>query len=175
MGVLLSGHYGQPPEAESGRLTLQQCMIRLGMKPTDFVSEGEPDFFNKRYGAKGRYLLFRAETEEVKGSPVWRAGYYLLPLDAIDVLAAFERKGDSGANAITGDKILAVEVESKASVPEDILARAKTWGNSSQPLFFTCKCDHLELYLTAPWGLRRRWKAKLRCPDRCQPPLTTQI
>src|SRR5688500_9811355 len=92
MGILLSGHYGNPPEAESGRLTLQDCSARLSLKPSDFVSAGEPDFFKKKYGVKGRYLLFKAAEDEVQGSPVWKAGYYLLPLEAMDVLAAFEKK-----------------------------------------------------------------------------------
>lgn len=174
MGTLLSGHYGGPPEAESGILTLQECSMRLGLKPTDFVSEGEPTFFEKKFGAKGRYLVFRTTADEVKGSPVWKQGYYLLPLEAIDVLAAFERKG-GGASRAGNAKVLSVEVESKATVPEDVMARAKKWADESQPLFFKCHCDHLELRLDPPWGLRRRWKAKLRCPDRCQPQLTQQI
>ncbi len=166
MGVLLSGHYGQSPEAESGRLSLQECAQRLGMKPSDFVSAGDPTFFEKTFGGKGRYLLFKAEPAEVQGSPVWKQGYYLLPLDAIDVLSAFPKKGGA---VQTGHRVLPYKIESKETVPPEVLARAKKWADGCQPLFFKCKCEYLEVRLDAPWSFRRRWRVHLRCPDRCQP------
>lgn len=173
MGVLYSGHYGRPPEAESGRLTLQECVQRLNLKPTDFVSAGEPAFFEKSFGTHGRYMLFKVAEEDVLGSPVWKAGYYLLPLDAADVLSALEKRR-TGSVRSTGEK-LPYEVESPADAPEALVARARQWADSCQPLFFKCRCDHLELRLDPPWGLRRKWKARLRCPGRCQPALTTGL
>jgi hypothetical protein len=173
MGKLLTGHYGDVPEAESTTISLSDCRQRLGLKPTDFVSGGAPDFFNKAYGTKGRYLLFQVDEKEVVGNAVWKAGYYLLPMEAAEVLRVFQR--NQGRGAATGQRILAVEIESKDTPPDDVKARAEKFARESQPLFFTCKCDHLEMKLSAPWGLRRRWKAKLACPDRCQPTLTVEL
>ena len=90
MGKLLSGRYGSQPDAESIALSLRDCNQKLNLKPSDFVSEGHPKFFEKAFGAAGRYLLFFAEDDDVQGNPIWRRGYYLLPLEAKDVLAALD-------------------------------------------------------------------------------------
>lgn len=173
MGLLLTGKYGNPPEAESGRLSLQDCSVRLGLKPSDFVSVGEPAFFAEKFGTRGRYLVFRVAEEEVKGSPVWKAGYYLLPLDAIDVIAAMDR-GRSGARASEA-KRLPYDVECSVQPPPEVLRRVQQWVDQSQPLFFKCICERLQLRLDPPWGFRRAWKARLRCPGKCQPPLSTVV
>lgn len=167
MGKLLTGHYGESPEAESIPLSLAECNLKLGLKPSDFVSEGEPKFFEKSFGTKGRYLLFHLETKEIAGNPIWKAGYYLLPIEAIDVLKALQgvKRADVG-------KILPVKMESKETPPPAIQERIDAWVFNAQPLFFKCSCDFLELQVKAPWGLRRHWKLKLRCPDRCQPTQT---
>ncbi len=81
MGKLLSGKYGAGPDAESIPLSLKECNQKLNMKPSDFVSEGTPKFFEKDFGAGGRYLLFLADAEDIKESSVWKVGYYLLPLE----------------------------------------------------------------------------------------------
>src|SRR5438477_548985 len=90
MGKLFVGHYGQPPSAES-LVALRDCHQRLGLKPTDFVSEEPPDFYKKARGATGKYLVFQIEASEVANNAFWKPGYYLLPLEAADVLEAFER------------------------------------------------------------------------------------
>jgi len=168
LGKLLSGRYGEPPRAESVPLSLKDCSQRLGLKPSDFISQGEPNFFKKSFGAGGRYLIFLVEETDVQSSPVWKAGYYLLPLEAADVLKVFLPEKEPNAGPA-----LPVRVETKGVPPEIIADRAKRWAEESQPLFFKCGCDYLELKLQAPWGLRRQWKAVLRCPKRCQPALTT--
>lgn len=171
MGKLLSGRYGEPPEAESyGAISLNECHQKLGMKPSDFVSVGEPEFFNRSFGSKGRYLVFCVDAKEVGSNPIWKAGYYLLPIEAVEVLKAFERnrKGAGPAN------LLPVQLKRlDTPVPDDILKRAEEWGRQCQPLFFKCACDTLSLKLSPPWGFRRRWKAKLQDPGRCQPALNT--
>lgn len=170
MGKLLTGHYGGPPEAESVSLSLSDASQILGMKPSDFVSTGSPTFFSKAFGAPGRYLVFQAEAEEVEGRPAWKVGYYLLPLEAADVLKAMEKNRLSAMES-GGHRILPVTVEMETAPPAPVQERLNAWVAAAQPLFFKCSCDHLELKVAAPWGLRRRWKARLRCPKRCQPPL----
>jgi hypothetical protein len=172
VGKLLTGHYGEPPEAESTVISLNDCRQRLSLKPSDFVSGGAPDFFRKSYGTKGRYLLFLIDEKEAQGNAVWKAGYYLLPMEAAEVLRVFRRNQNQTA-ATTGGRVLRVDIECKETPPEPIMERAKKFARDSQPLFFTCKCDHLEMKLSPPWGFRREWKAKLACPDRCQPVLNT--
>jgi len=173
MGKLLSGRYGNEPEAESIELPLRDCHMKLGLKPSDFISVGEPDFFNKAYGASGHYLVYRLHAKEVEGSPLWKAGYYLLPIQAADVLKAFEKS----KLRISGPReYLPVEHEDPETViPPEVLKRAHHWTQESQPLFFRCGCDKLQLKIFVPWGLRRRWKARLRCPGRCQPALSTLL
>jgi len=169
MGKLLSGHYGSKPEAESIPITLKECSQKLNMKPSDFVSAGPPKFFVKAFGAGGRYLLFLADADEVAGSAIWKFGYYLLPLDAKDVLEALSKhKGRGPADS----RIMPVEWETETDAPEPVKQRALKWALDSQPLFFKCGCKSLRLRLQSPWALRRRWRARLRCPRRCQPPLT---
>ncbi len=172
MGKLLSGHYGSEPDAESIALSLKECNQKLNLKPSDFVSEGPPKFFEKAFGASGRYLLFLAGDEDVQNNPIWKTGYYLLPLEAKDVLAALS-KHKSGVRG-SGD-VLPIEWEKETDAPAKIQEKAMTWAMASQPLFFKCVCKSLELRLYAPWGLRRRWKARLRCRKRCQPPLVTLL
>jgi hypothetical protein len=172
MGKLLSGRYGSEPDAESIAISLRECNQKLNLKPSDFVSEGAPKFFEKAFGASGRYLLFLADGEDVKDNPIWKAGYYLLPLEAKDVLAALEkRKGAVASDA----KVLPIEWESDEEAPTEIKMKAMDWGKVSQPLFFKCVCKNLTLRIFSPWGLRRRWKARLRCPKRCQPPMSTLL
>jgi hypothetical protein len=172
MGKLLSGHYGDDPEAESMcSISLAECHQKLSMKPSDFVSAGAPDFFNKSYGAKGRYLLFLLEPSEVNNNPIWKAGYYLLPLEAMDVLKALDKNKKGGPDVVP----LPVRLKGTDNAPEDILKRATTWGKDCQPLFFKCGCDHLAMKISAPFAFRRRWKAKLGCPGRCQPTLSTLL
>lgn len=166
MGKLLTGRYGDRPEAESMEIPLRDCHQRLGMKPTDFVSQGEPKFFTRSFDAGGRYLVFLLPPEEAAGSGVWKAGYYLLPLSALDALKAFGKKP---AGSAASGRRLPVQIECKREIPPEIRQRAERWGEDSQPLFFKCGCDHLEMRLDPPWALRSRWRAKLRCPDRCQP------
>ena|SRR5438132_281574 len=172
MGKLLSGRYGSQPDAESIALSLRDCNQKLNLKPSDFVSEGPPKFFEKAFGAAGRYLLFFAEDDDVQGNPIWRRGYYLLPLEAKDVLAALEKHKHAGAPE---DKILPIEWEKTPDAPEEMKSQAMQWAVASQPLFFRCVCKRLELRLYPPWALRHRWKARLRCPKRCQPALTTLL
>jgi hypothetical protein len=169
MGKLLSGHYGSRPVAESIAITLKECSQKLNMKPADFVSSGPPKFFEKSFGASGRYLLYLTDADEIVDSAVWKFGYYLLPLEAKDVLAALSKhKGK-----ISGDLlIMPVEWEVEPDAPELVKERALKWAMESQPLFFKCGCKFLQLRLQTPWALRRRWRARLRCPARCQPPLT---
>ncbi len=172
MGKLLSGRYGSEPDAESIPLTLKECSQKLNLKPSDFVSEGPPKFFEKAFGAAGRYLLFLTDADEIKDSPVWKTGYYLLPLEAKDVLAALEKHRDGASD---GRPVLSIEWETESEAPAVIKKKALDWGKSSQPLFFKCVCDNLTLRLYSPWGIRRRWKARLRCPKRCQPPMVTLL
>ncbi len=172
MGKLLSGRYGSEPDAESISLSLRECNQKLNLKPSDFVSEGPPKFFEKAFGALGRYLLFLADEGDVKDSPIWKIGYYLLPLEAKDVLAALEKHKGGAAD---GGSVLPIEWETEPEASPHIKMKAMKWGKDSQPLFFKCTCKRLELRLYPPWGLRRRWKARLRCPKRCQPPLTTLL
>jgi hypothetical protein len=168
MGKLLSGHYGSAPVAESIPITLKECSQKLNMKPSDHVSTGPPKFFEQDFGASGRYLLFLTEEDEVAGSAIWKFGYYLLPLDAKDVLAALAKH----RGGITQDpRIIPVEWEVESEAPEPIKTRALKWAMESQPLFFKCACKSLQIRLQAPWALRKQWKARLRCPGRCQPPL----
>jgi len=168
MGKLLSGRYGSPPDAESITLTLKECSQKLSMKPSDFVSAGEPKFFEKAFGAAGRYLLFLANEEDVKDSQVWKAGYYLLPLESKDVLSALEKHKTSGGD---DRPVLPIQWEEESGASPEIKKRAMEWGRMSQPLFFKCVCKNLSLRLYPPWALRNRWKVRLRCPKRCQPPL----
>ncbi len=172
MGKLLSGRYGSEPDAESMDLSLKECRQKLNLKPSDFASQGRPKFFERAFGARGRYLLFLADAEDVQGSPVWRPGYYLLPLEAKDVLSALEKRKSAASG---GGAVLPIDWESEPKAPEDKQEKAMQWAIASQPLFFQCTCKRLELRLFAPWGLRRRWKARLRCPKRCQPPRTTLL
>ncbi len=175
MGKLLSGHYGRPPEAESVPLSLTDAGVKLGLKPSDFVSQGAPTFFEKAFGTSGRYLLFLADDSEVKDSPVWKSGYYLLPLSAADVLEVLEKNKRSSAMPV-GPGLLPVRSDEDAEKPPlDVQGRLDEWLARAQPLFFKCKCDYLELKVHAPWGLRRRWKARLRCPNRCQPVHSTTL
>ena len=175
MGKLLAGRYGSAPDAESGTLTLRECSQMLGLKPSDFVSGGAPAFFEKTFGAKGRYLLFLVEPEETAGSPIWKPGYYLLPLDAADVLETLNRSRSRTDSLDGGSRRLPVDITFKQEPPALVLDRAKQWADESQPLFFSCRCKELEMQLTAPWSLRKRWKARLRCPGRCVPALQTLL
>jgi hypothetical protein len=172
MGKLLSGRYGAEPDAESIALSLKECNQKLNLKPSDFVSEGPPKFFEKAFGASGRYLLFLADAEDIQGNPIWKTGYYLLPLEAKDVLSALERHKNAGS---PGQTVLPIEWDRESTAPEDIKEKAMEWAVASQPLFFICICKQLELRLYPPWALRNRWKARLRCPKRCQPALTTLL
>lgn len=92
MGKLLSGRYGSKPEAESVPITLVECNRKLNLKPSDFVSEGPPKFFEKSFGSSAHYLLFLAEPDDIKESRIWKSGYYLLPLILEDMLSAIEKK-----------------------------------------------------------------------------------
>jgi hypothetical protein len=171
MGKLLVGHFGKKPDAESTTISLSDCHQRLGLKPSDFVSSDPPPFFKHTHGAKGRYLVFELDKKEIGDAAVWRQGYYLLPLEAADVLQAFGKmKRDK-----TDFEKRPVEVEFKAEPPSDVLERATQWADDSQPLFFNCRCAHLILRLDAPWALRKRWGARLTCKKRCQPPLKSLI
>jgi hypothetical protein len=172
MGKLLSGRYGHSPEAESIPLTLQECHQKLNLRPSDFVSMGSPAFFRKSFGSHGKYLLFQVEPDELQDSVVWKAGYYLLPIDAAAVLEALEKhKRKSG---LEGD-VLPIEWEEISQAPLAIQQRAIRWAQGCQPRFFKCNCRSLLLRLYAPWAMRRRWKARLRCPNRCQPALVTPL
>ncbi|MFA5975075.1 MAG: hypothetical protein WC859_02805 [Elusimicrobiota bacterium] len=171
MGKLLSGHYGHSPEAEAVDISLRECNQKLGLKPNDFVSEGQPKFFEKSYGTKSRYLLFLLEAAEIEGNAIWKPGYYLLPLEAADVLKALDHKrGNVGDGSI-----LPIEIRTSERPPDGVLARARRWAEESQPLFFKCGCTFLELKLDPPWAFRKRWRARLRCSRRCQPALTIQV
>jgi hypothetical protein len=171
MGKLLIGHFGHSPEAESVSIALRDCHQRLGLKPSDFVSTEPPTFFKKAHGAVGRYLVFQLDIEEIKEAAVWRPGYYLLPLDALDVMKAF------GKQALTSDPaaIRPVELECEVQPPVDVLKRAHHWADQSQPLFFQCHCPKLTLRLDPPWGFRRHWVGRLMCGKRCQPVLKTRL
>lgn len=171
MAKLLTGKYGEEPEAESIEVPLKDCHQRLSMKPSDFVSEGPPRFFRHSFEAGGRYLVCLVSEAEIAGNPIWKPGYYLLPLKAVDALKLFQK----GGPALAGQRILPVTVESRAEVPPQVMDRARRWADQCQPLFFKCSCDHLELKLDAPWALRKHWRVRLRCPDRCQPVQTEQL
>src|SRR5689334_23200639 len=112
MGKLLSGHYGSPPEAESIAITLAECNQKLNLKPSDFVSSGPPKFFEKNFGSSTRYLLFLLEASEIKESHVWKPGYYLLPLDAKDVLSAIEQRRTGAPGS---ENVLPIEWEEDVS------------------------------------------------------------
>ena len=173
MGKLLTGHFGREPEAESIALSLIEASQKLGLKPSDFVSTGPPTFFKKNYGAPGHYLLFQVEPAEVEGKPIWKTGYYLLPLEAADILKMLEKNRLNPAASAGGRflPIQPIQTEQESAPPPGVQKRLELWLAKAQPLFFTCGCEHLELKLDAPRGLRRRWKARLRCPRRCQPAL----
>ncbi len=172
MGKLLSGRYGAEPDAESVDLSLKECNQKLNLKPSDFVSEGPPKFFEKAFGASGRYLLYLADKVDVLDSPIWKPGYYLLPLEAKNVLSALEKHKNAPGEGI---KVLPIEWERDTTAPDVIKKKAMDWAIASPPLFFKCVCKKLELRLYPPWALRRQWKARLRCPKRCQPALTTLL
>jgi hypothetical protein len=171
MGKLLSGHYGNPPEAESMEISLRDCHQKLGLKPSDLVSQGPPKFFEKNYGSMSRYLLVLLDERETAENAMWKPGYYLLPLEAKDVLDALAGRRPPPSQG----RMLPITIQSKKDAPSDILVAAKRWAEGSQPLFFKCGCDHLELKLEPPWAMRRRWRVRLRCPKRCQPALSTLI
>src|SRR5882724_9510019 len=117
MGKLLSGHYGSKPDAESVTISLRECNQQLNMKPSDFVSEGAPTFFEKAFGAAGRYLLFQADPDDIQGNPIWKVGYYLLPLEAKEVLAALQKTRKRGDEENT---VLPIEWETMVDAPEEI-------------------------------------------------------
>jgi hypothetical protein len=172
MGKLLTGRYGSPPDAESIPITLTQCNQKLNLKPSDFVSSGPPKFFEKRFGSSARYLLFLLEADEVKDNGIWKPGYYLLPLEAKDVLSAIENRRAGAADAT----VLPIEWEEEPKdAPEAMREKALAWGKASQPLFFKCTCKKLTLRLYPPWAMRQKWKSRLRCPRRCQPAITTLL
>lgn len=174
MGKLLSGRYGSKPEAESIAISLTECHQKLNLKPSDFVSEGPPKFFEASFGSSARYLLFLTDPDDIKESRIWRTGYYLLPLDAKDVLAAIEKRKPNAARE--EGAVLSIEwEEDPASAPEPIRDKALAWGAASQPLFFKCACKKLQMRLYSPWAMRRKWKARLRCPGKCQPPMATLL
>jgi hypothetical protein len=172
MGKLLVGHYGGPPEAESISISLRECHQRLGMRPTDFVSAEEPPFFHKKHKSVGKYLVFQADATDVQEAAVWRPGYYLLPLDAAEVLRAFNkadvlRKGAANQRPF--------DIECKSPVPSDVLQRVEHWNEQSQPLLFQCHCPQLVIRLDPPTFIRRRWKVRLGCRKRCQPPIKSEL
>ena len=171
MGKILVGHFGKPPEAEAVEITLKDCHQRLGLTPSDFVSLEPPSFFKKAHGAMGKYIVFWADAAEIQDAAVWRAGYYLLPLEAADVLQAFNQKNRPASK----DGVREFSVESKTDVPPDILARASRWAVESQPLFFKCHCPSLILKMDSPAVLRKHWRARLTCPKRCVPAMKTLI
>lgn len=171
MGKLFVGHFGKEPEAESTMISLRDCNQRLGLKPSDFVSVHPPSFFKHARGAKGRYLVFELDQKEIGDAAVWKPGFYLLPLEAADVLQAFGKmKRDK-----TGLELRPVEVVYKIDPPADVLERATLWANNSQPLFFNCRCEQLILKMDAPWALRKRWGLRLTCKKRCQPAIKSLI
>jgi hypothetical protein len=167
MGKLFIGHYGRPPEAESVAIALRECHQRVGLKPSDFVSAEEPGFFKKAHGATGKYLVFKLEPEEIQDAAVWRPGFYLLPLDAADVLKVFSRQDIVRGGATRRP----LEIESKQPPEPAVLERAERWAEQTQPLLFQCRCPQLVLRLDPPWGFRRRWAVRLTCRKRCQPPV----
>src|SRR6266513_65927 len=127
MGKLLVGHYGEKPEAESIEITLRDCHQRLGLKPSDFVSVEAPNFFQHRLGAKGRYLVFELDKKEIGDAAAWRPGYYLMPLEAADVLRALNQ---DRAAVRSGEK-RPVTLQSKQDPPPDVLDRAQRWADIS--------------------------------------------
>ena len=166
MGKLLIGRYGHLPEAESVTISLKDCHQRLSLKPSDFVSAEEPSFFRRAHKALGKYLVFQIDANEIGDAAVWRTGYYLLPLEAADVLKAFNKKeislaGDYGERPF--------EIETLQPPPPAIMARIDRWTKESQPLLFHCRCEVLLLKLDPPSLFRRSWRARLTCRKRCQP------
>src|SRR4051812_24932783 len=127
MGKLLIGHYGRPPEAESVDLTLNDCHQRLGLKPSDFVSSEPPAFFKKSKGALGKYLVFEVDAKEVPVTAIWRPGYYLLPLEAADVVKAFNHQDLSGRAA--GARPYDLDFKKRPS--DEVLERAQRWADQS--------------------------------------------
>src|SRR5437870_4610070 len=117
MGILLIGHYGRPPEAESVEISLKECHQRLGLTPSDFVSDEEPGFFKKKHGAMGKYLVFLVDKKEIGAAAVWRPGYYLLPLEAADTLKAFSKQDIIRFGA----EVRPTELQSKKPPPADVL------------------------------------------------------
>jgi hypothetical protein len=170
MGKLLIGHYGQEPDVESIEITLKECHQRLGMKPSDFVSEVPPAFFRKAHGALGKYMVFQLEKNEIPDA-FWRAGYYLLPMEAADVLKAFGKLSLHSQAA----QVRPTKIEAKEPVPEAILKRVQSWSIESQPLLFNCHCPELVIKVDPPALFRKTWKVRLTCPKRCQPALRTQF
>jgi hypothetical protein len=171
MGKLLIGHYGRPPEAESVEIALRDCHQRLGLKPSDFVDAEEPSFFKKAHRATGKYLVFYVDAAEIREAAVWKPGYYLLPLEAADVLRAFSGKNFAGSRS----DIRPSQIISKDPAPEDVLQRARRWAEASQPLLIHCHCPEVIIKLDSPWTFRRRWRVRLTCAKRCQPPLKDEI
>jgi hypothetical protein len=155
-------------------LSLLDASRKLGLTPSDFVSEGPPNFFKKTFGAPGRYLLFYMEKDESKASPIWKPGYYLLPLEAADVLRVLEKNREA-AYAAGDRRALPIRMEAQETPPPGVQKRLDAWVAHVQPLFFKCGCEYLNLKLDPPWGIRHRWKALLRCPRRCQPALKALI
>jgi hypothetical protein len=167
MGKILVGRFGQPPEAESIPISLRDCHQRLGMKPTDFISAEPPSFFEKKVkGAMGRYVVFQAEVTETKDVAVWQTGYYLLPLDAVDVLKAFNRQDVIRGG---GGTVRPFKIESKKPLTDAVSQWVPQWVERSQPLLLKCRCPELQVTLDAPTFIRKRWKARLSCPKKCQP------
>src|SRR6185312_426015 len=138
--------------------TLSECHQKLGLKPSDFISEGPPTFFKKKYGTGAPYLLYVLDSEETACNPAWKAGYYLLPMDASDALKALDPKGRPAAPS---EPPLPVRLDSKELPPPAVEEQAQRWAKECQPLFFHCGCTYLELHLNPPWGFRRQWKARL--------------
>ena len=171
MGKLFIGHYGHPPEAESATLALRDCHQRLGLRPSDFVSAETPEFFKKKHGAVGKYLVFQLDAEESKDTAAWRPGYYLLPLEAADILKIFDKRELARGGAIKRP----FDLQSERPPPADVMERANRWADQSQPLLFQCQCPQLLLRLDPPTLMRRHWKARLGCEKRCQPALKSRI
>jgi hypothetical protein len=105
---------------------------------------------------------------------VWKPGYYLLPLEAADVLKVLEKNREA-AYAAGDRRALPIRMEVQENPPPGVQKRLDAWVAKAQPLFFRCGCEYLSLKLDPPWGMRRRWKALLRCPRRCQPAVKSLI
>ena len=170
MGKLLIGRYGEEPSAESIPMSLKDCHLKLGLRPTNYVSEGEPDFFNESDGAFGKYLVFKADAEDMTG-PLWKPGYYLLPVDpgqALNLLKGVDRTPLSGRRR-------PVQLQAPEDVPPEVLTRAKAWVEQTQSSLMDCECATLEGRVKPPFGLRRQWNVSLGCPKRCQPVLKGSV